>query len=199
MKRDGALDQRLKRIGSGGTVVINHESNTFRVVHNDDKTEDNMKVGFDYGEEYTMMIDAKKVDDLAQFPTRGSELAAGHDLYAHIDCEELLIQPNETIKIGTGVCVQIPQNHFGAVCARSGIATKKGLAPINAPGIIDADYTGEVIVALHNFSTEHQTIVNGERIAQLIIMEFKPVEFNEVDELRPTERGDGGFGSTGRE
>lgn len=158
-----------------------------------------MKVDYDRSEEFLMNVATKKTDEQAKLPTRGSAYAAGYDLYAHIDCDELMLQPNETVKIGTGICVKIPEGYFGAVCARSGLATKKGLAPINAPGIIDEDYTGEVIVALHNFSTEHQTIKNGERIAQMIVMQYTSVDFWEVPELAETKRGDGGFGSTGQQ
>ena len=157
-----------------------------------------MKVGLDNMDNgYTAIIDIKKVDDNAKIPTRGSSDAAGYDLYACLDFDELTIKPHATVKIGTGIAMSIPRGYFGAICARSGLATKKGLRPGNCLGVCDSDYTGEIIVALHNDTDEYQSIENGERIAQLIVMPFLPVEFNEVDELEATERGDGGFGSTG--
>ena len=147
--------------------------------------------------EYTALVNIKKTDENAKIPTRGSAYAAGYDLYAHIDVEELMIQPGETVKIGTGICAEIPNGYFGGILARSGLASKKGLRPANCLGCVDSDYTGEIIVALHNDSKSFQTITNGERIAQLVIIPFMPVEFVEVDELSETERGEGGFGSTG--
>ena len=110
----------------------------------------------------------------------------------------LIIQPNETVKVGTGIAVAIPDGYFGGIYARSGLATKKGLAPANKVGVIDSDYRGEIIVALHNHSTVPQTISQGERIAQLIIQPYTSVEWEEAEELDSTERGDGGFGSTGK-
>ena len=160
-----------------------------------------MRVDFDkdYGgyDGYTAIVDIKKVDDKAKIPTRGSADAAGYDLYAHLDADILEIPPHETVKVGTGVCVSIPRKYFGAICARSGLATKKGLRPANCLGVVDSDYSGELIVALHNDSNEPQTIQNEERIAQLVIVPFLTAEFNEVEELNETERGAGGFGSTG--
>lgn len=146
---------------------------------------------------YTALINVKKTDENAKLPTRGSEYAAGYDLYAHMDVDELLIQPGETVKIGTGISVEIPVGYFGGIFARSGIAAKKGLRPANCTGIVDSDYTGEVIVALHNDSNDFQTVTNGERIAQLVIIPFLSAEFTEVDELDETDRGGNGFGSTG--
>lgn len=147
--------------------------------------------------EYTAIVNVKKVDDNAMMPKRGSTYAAGYDLYAHLDMDELAITPHTTVKVGTGIAMEIPIGYFGAIYARSGLATKKGLRPANAVGIVDADYVGELFVALHNDTDEYQTITNGERIAQIVITPFLPVMFNEVDELRETERGAGGFGSTG--
>lgn len=146
---------------------------------------------------YTALINVKKADENAKLPTRGSEYAAGYDLYAHMDVDELLIQPGETVKIGTGICIGVPVGYFGGIFARSGIASKKGLRPANCTGVVDSDYTGEVIVALHNDSNDFQTVTNGERIAQLVVIPFLPVEFTEVDELDETDRGSDGFGSTG--
>lgn len=157
-----------------------------------------MNVAIDRGDNgFTATIDIKKIDENAKVPTRGSADAAGYDLYAHLDMDELTIQPHETVKVGTGICASVPHGFFGAVCARSGLATKKGLRPANCLGVCDSDYTGEITVALHNDSNEYQTIENGERIAQLVVIPFLPVKFNEVDELDETERGDSGFGSTG--
>lgn len=139
----------------------------------------------------------KLLNNLAKIPTRGSEEAAGWDLYAATD-KDITIAPHETVKIGTGIAVEIPSGLFGAIFARSGIATKQGLRPANAVGVIDSDYRGELIVALHNDSTEHQMVTAGSRIAQLVLIPyFKINNFQIVDELSNTERGDGGFGSTG--
>lgn len=138
----------------------------------------------------------KKLNDLAKTPTKGSEYAAGWDLYAATDdCIE--IYPHSTVKIGTGIAIELPPYYFGAVFARSGLATKRGLRPANAVGIIDADYRGELIVALHNDTNETQYVDPGERIAQLVIMQYWSGGWDEVEELDDTERGDNGFGSTG--
>ena len=111
--------------------------------------------------------------------------------------EEIRIPSGETVKIGTGLSIAIPNGYFGAVFARSGLATKKGLRPANAVGVCDADYRGEYIVALHNDSNEDQTVGVGERIAQLVVIPFLSVDFIETENLEETERGAGGFGSTG--
>lgn len=142
-------------------------------------------------------IKIKKLKDNAQIPTRGSEYAAGYDLYACID-ESITIAPHATEKIGTGLAVEIPHGYFGAVFARSGLATKKGLRPANAVGVCDEDYRGEYIVALHNDMDEPMTIESFERIAQLVILPYLSVEFEEVNELSNTDRGSNGFGSTGK-
>lgn len=144
-----------------------------------------------------MNIKVKKLNDKAILPTKGSDYAAGMDLYACIETP-IEIQPHETVKIGTGLAFELPHGYFGAVCARSGLATKQGLAPANKVGICDEDYTGEYIVALHNHSNVPQTVAPNERIAQLIIMPYLAVNLTEVDELTETKRGDGGFGSTGK-
>jgi dUTP pyrophosphatase len=141
-----------------------------------------------------MEIKIKKLYEDSQIPTRGSEYAAGYDLYAH---EGATIKPHETAKIGTGVAIQPPKDTFGAVFARSGLATKQGLRPANCVGVCDYDYTGEYIVALHNGSNEERTIAAGERIGQVVFIPYVNVSFVEVDELEETERGAGGFGSTG--
>lgn len=143
-----------------------------------------------------MRIAVKKLNDLAKLPTQGSDKAAGYDLYAATDTD-IIIQPHQTHMIDTGLAMAIPDTKFGAIFARSGLAAKQGLRPANCVGVIDADYRGPVKVALHNDSDEEQLVPAGSRIAQLIIMDFNSVYFNEVNELDGTERGEGGFGSTG--
>lgn len=148
--------------------------------------------------ETTMGIMIKKLYEDAQVPTKGSEYAAGYDLYAHLGEHELLvIKPHETAKVGTGIAVKPPKGTFGAVFARSGLATKQGLRPANCVGVVDEDYTGEVIVALHNDSNEARVIKPQDRIAQLVFIPYRNDEIVEVRSLEPTDRGDGGFGSTG--
>lgn len=144
-----------------------------------------------------MKVKFKRLDERATTPTRGSTSAAGYDLYAVVD-EPVIIQSGETIKINTGLCMEIPDGYSGKIYPRSGLATKYGLRPANCVGVVDADYRGEVMVALHNDSKEPQTICQGDRIAQLIIEQFFVVDFDEVDELNDTDRGSGGFGSTGK-
>lgn len=144
-----------------------------------------------------MEINVKKLRDNAVIPTRGSEYAAGYDLYAAID-ETIVIGPHETQKIGTGLSFELPENTFGMIVARSGLATKEGLRPANCSGICDSDYRGEYIIALHNDSDEIRYVEPNERIAQLILMSYVPMTFSLVDELTITERGEGGFGSTGQ-
>lgn len=143
-----------------------------------------------------MKINIKRLNDLAKIPTRGSEYAAGYDLYAATEYD-IEISPHSTIKVGTGIAMELPEGTFGAIFARSGLATKKGLRPANCVGVCDSDYRGEYIVPLHNDTDEMMSIAAGERIAQLIVMDFNPVEFNEVDSLNDTDRGIGGFGSSG--
>ena len=141
-------------------------------------------------------INVKKLNDLAKLPTRGSEYAAGLDLYANIS-EPIIIEPHTTCKIGTGISMELPNGTFGAIFARSGLATKKGLRPANCTGIMDSDYRGEYIVAIYNDSNLSQTIEPQERIAQLILLPFIPMSLVEVDTLTETARGDGGFGHSG--
>lgn len=144
-----------------------------------------------------MEISFKKLNEYAHVPTRGSEYAAGYDLYAAFaDNKKLIIPPHQTVKIGTGLAMSIPNVCFGAIFARSGIATKRGLRPGNCVGVVDSDFTGEIVVALHNDTDEAQDIQGGERIAQLVILPYVQAEFCEVKELEETKRGDGGFGST---
>ena len=141
-------------------------------------------------------INIKKLNPDAIIPTYGSEYAAGADLYACIP-EAITIQPGETHLVPTGISMEIPVGFAGLIYARSGLATKKGLAPANKVGVVDSDYRGEVMVSLHNHSKADQTIEPGERIAQMVIAPFLQGIFNEVDELSDTVRGEGGFGSTG--
>ena len=143
-----------------------------------------------------MLVRVKKINPNASIPTYGSSYAAGCDLSACID-QAISIPPHTTIKVPTGLAIELPENTVGLIYARSGMATKRHLAPANKVGVIDADYRGEIIVALHNHSEEAQTIEVGERIAQLVVAPFYHVEFEEVDELSETVRGEGGFGSTG--
>ena len=138
----------------------------------------------------------KKLRDNAQMPTYGSEYAAGADMYAAID-EAVTIEPDETKFIPTGLAFEIPEGYAGFIYARSGLASKKGLAPANKVGVVDADYRGEAMVALHNHGKVAQTVETGERIAQMIIAPFVAVNYIFSDELDDTVRGAGGFGSTG--
>ena len=144
-----------------------------------------------------MEVKIKKLRNDAIIPTRGSSEAAGYDLYACCD-NSIFIRPHETVKIGTGLAIELPEGTFGAIFARSGLATKSGLAPANKVGCCDSDYRGEYIIALHNHSNETQCVQPKDRIAQLIVMPYIPVDIKECDELSNTERGDSGFGSTGR-
>lgn len=156
-----------------------------------------------------MEVKVKKLYDDAVLPTRASEGSAGLDLRAHnadksnviVDekgNEFIAINAHQTVKIGTGLSFELPSGTFGAIFARSGLSTKQGLRPANATGICDSDFTGEYIVALHNDTDHLQLIKFGDRIAQLIIMEYPMVELIEVDELTETERGDGAFGHSGK-
>jgi dUTP pyrophosphatase len=144
-----------------------------------------------------VLIQVKKLNDSAIIPARGSQQAAGYDLYACAD-HDIIIAPHSTIKVGTGLSMAIPAGYFGAVYARSGLAAKEGLRPANCVGVVDSDYRGEIIVALHNDTDAERTIDKSERIAQIVVMPYLSVEFRETDELDDTERGSGGFGSTGK-
>ncbi len=144
-----------------------------------------------------MKIVIQKLHIDAVIPTYGTEYAAGADLYAVAD-GELVIGAGETVLVHTGLALEIPEGYVGLIYARSGLASKRGLAPANKVGVIDADYRGEVMVALHNHSDKEQTVARGERIAQLVIAPFLHADFEEADELSDTVRGAGGFGSTGR-
>ena len=142
-------------------------------------------------------MNIKKLNDNARLPTYGSEFAAGADLYACLDAD-VTIAPAETLLIHTGLAMEIPMGLVGLIYARSGLASKKGLAPANKVGVIDSDYRGEIMVALHNHSTEPRTISDGERIAQIVFAPYYTADFSVVDELGDTIRGTGGFGSTGK-
>ena len=143
-------------------------------------------------------VNFKKLDKNAHAPTYGSQFAAGADLYALTGGETVRFAPGETKMIHTGLAVEIPEGYAGLIYARSGIATKRGLAPANKVGVIDSDYRGEVMVSLHNHSGAEQEIADGERIAQLVIAPFLAAEFCEAEALSDTVRGEGGFGSTGK-
>ena len=145
-----------------------------------------------------MKLCFKKLDARATVPTYGSEYAAGADLRAVLDAP-ITIKPNESVLIHTGIAVAIPVGYVGLVYARSGIACKRGLAPSNKVGVIDADYRGEIMVFLHNHGTTEQTIDPNERIAQMVVTPFIHCEYEETDNIDDTERGAGGFGSTGRQ
>lgn len=142
-------------------------------------------------------VRTKKLNENAILPKYGSANAAGADLYACMEEGAVTLQPGETRFIHTGIAMEIPEGYGGFVFARSGLACKRGLAPANKVGVVDSDYRGELMVALHNHSAEPQTIENGERIAQLVIMPYLAVDFMEAEALDDTARGTGGFGSTG--
>ena len=144
-----------------------------------------------------MKVKIKKLNENAIIPTYGTEYSAGADLYALLD-STVEIAPHETTFIHTGISVEIPEGYCGLVFARSSMGAKRGLAPANKVGVIDADYRGEIMVALHNHSEKIATVEPGERVAQLAIVPFLKAEFEEADELSDTVRGEGGFGSTGK-
>ena len=146
-----------------------------------------------------MQIQVRKLRENAVLPHRGSAFAAGYDLYAAPeDVDVIEIAPHATAMVGTGLAVAIPEGYFGGVFARSGLASKQGLRPANCVGVIDSDYRGECTVALHNDTDEPRVIHPGDRIAQLVILPFLAAEFEETETLPETERGAGGFGSTGK-
>lgn len=144
----------------------------------------------------TTKVAIKKLNANATVPTYGSEYAAGADLYACLDAE-VTIAPHATVLIPTGIAMELPVGYAGLIYARSGLATKKGLAPANKVGVVDCDYRGEVKVALHNHGEQPQTVACGERIAQLVIAPYLTACFEECESLSETVRGEGGFGSTG--
>ena len=143
-----------------------------------------------------MKVSIKKLNEKAIIPSYGSEFAAGADLYACIE-QDLEVKPHQTVLVPTGIAVELPVGYAGLIYARSGLATKKGLAPANKVGVVDCDYRGEIKVALHNHSEVAQTVAVGERVAQFVITPYLTAQFEEKDELSSTVRGAGGFGSTG--
>lgn len=143
-----------------------------------------------------MKVNVKKLSDNAKLPVYGSEFAAGADLYA---AEGVTIRAGETKFVHTGIAVELPAGTVGLVYARSGLASKQGLAPANKVGVIDCDYRGEIMVALHNHGGNARTVETGDRIAQLVIAPYYTAEFTEAEELSETVRGAGGFGSTGKQ
>ena len=144
-----------------------------------------------------MKVKIKKLNENAIIPTYGTEYSAGADLYALLD-SSVEIAPHETTFIHTGISVEIPEGYCGLIFARSSMGAKRGRAPANKVGVIDADYRGEIMVALHNHSEKIATVEPGERVAQLSIVPFLKAEFEEADDLTDTTRGAGGFGSTGK-
>ncbi len=144
----------------------------------------------------TTKISFTKLDANAHVPVYGTEFAAGADLYACMD-ESVTIGAGETAFIHTGIAMAIPTGLVGLIYARSGLACKKGLAPANKVGVIDSDYRGEIMVALHNHSREAIVVESGERVAQMVIAPYVFADYEEVSDLDETKRGEGGFGSTG--
>ena len=145
-----------------------------------------------------MVVHVKKLNSAAVLPRRGSAQAAGYDLFACLPEGEITLQPGETRRISLGLALALPEGYFGAVFARSGLATRQGLRPANCVGVVDSDYRGENMVPLHNDSAVPQTIRHGDRVAQMVVLPYLAVDFTEAEELDETERGEGGFGSTGR-
>ena len=141
-------------------------------------------------------VGVKKLTDTAKLPERGSQAAGGYDLYADIQ-ENVIIPAHETVKVGTGLAMSLPEDTVGLIFARSGLATKQGLRPANCVGVIDSDYRGEIKVPIYNDSNVNQGLENKERVAQMVIMPYLSVTFNEVEELTESNRDKDGFGSTG--
>ena len=144
-----------------------------------------------------MKINIKKLTKTAVLPERGSAYAAGYDLFSDVE-QNVEIKPHTTAMIPTGLAMEIPEGYFGGIFARSGLASKESLRPANCVGVVDADYRGEVKVALHNDSDEIRVITPKQKVAQLVVVPFLNMEFDEVEELSDTVRGVGGFGSTGK-
>ena len=143
------------------------------------------------------MIPVKRLREGAKLPTFGSQQAAGADLYACLE-ESVTIQPGQTAFIPTGLAMALPEGYVGLICARSGMACKRGLAPANKVGVVDSDYRGEIVVALHNHGAQAQTVSHGDRIAQYLITPVVTAAYEMAQELSDTARNAGGFGSTGR-
>ena len=143
-----------------------------------------------------MQVKIKKLNENATLPRYGSEFEAGADLYACLS-QPITVAPHSTVVVPTGIALELPLGYAGLIYARSGLATKKGLAPANKVGVVDCDYRGEVKVALHNHGETTQTVDDGERVAQLVITPYVTAEFIVAENLSETVRGEGGFGSTG--
>ena len=144
-----------------------------------------------------MTVRIKKLCDKAKIPTYGTDFSAGADLY-NMEGNDVVIGAHETVMIPLGFAIEIPEGYAGLVFARSGLASKRGIAPANKVGVVDSDYRGECMVALRNHTSSDVKIEGGERIAQLVIVPYLTAEFEEADELSDTQRGGGGFGSTGK-
>ena len=144
-----------------------------------------------------MKIRVRRVSTTALLPPRGSSSAAGYDLYADLQ-EDTVIAPHSTVKIDTGLQFELPEGYFAGIFARSGIATREGLRPANCVGVCDSDYRGNYLVAIHNDSDAERCVTPHEKIAQMIVMPYLPLEFEETEDLSDTARGAGGFGSTGK-
>ena len=142
-------------------------------------------------------IKFKKMSSEAVVPSYGTDFSAGADLYALLDSDRVTVAPGDQVMIHTGICLEIPEGYAGFIFARSGLASKRGLAPANKVGVVDADYRGEVVVALHNHTDQEQSIEPKERIAQMVFVPYVKGLFEVVDNLDDTTRGTGGFGSTG--
>lgn len=144
-----------------------------------------------------MKIKLKKLNNNAVIPVYGSDFSAGADLYSAEE-SAVTVKAGETYLFHTAIAIEIPEGYVGLVYARSGLASKRGLAPANKVGVIDSDYRGEIMVAILNHSDKEQVVEPHERIAQLVIAPFLKAEFEETNELSDTVRGEGGFGSTGK-
>ena len=144
-----------------------------------------------------MTVRIKKLNEKAKIPTYGTDFSAGADLY-NMEGNDVVIEAHKTVMVPLGFAIEIPEGYAGLVFARSGLASKRGVAPANKVGVVDSDYRGECMVALHNHTDSDVTIEGGERIAQLVIVPFLKAEFLEAAELSETTRGGGGFGSTGK-
>ena len=142
-------------------------------------------------------VRVKILKEGAKLPTYGTAQAAGADLYACLQTP-VEIAPGETAFIPTGIALEVPVGCAGLIYARSGMACKRGLAPANKVGVVDSDYRGEIIVALHNHGGSSQTVENGERVAQFVITPVLTPDYEAVEELTDTARNQGGFGSTGK-
>jgi dUTP pyrophosphatase len=143
-----------------------------------------------------MKVKIKKLDSRAKLPTYGTEFSAGADLYS-MEGDTVVIEPHKTVMVHLGFAIEIPSGYAGLIFARSGLASKRGIAPANKVGVVDSDYRGECMVALHNHTDSAVTVEGGERIAQLCIVPFLKAEYELSDTLSDTVRGGGGFGSTG--